>query len=104
MATGKQEPATPLAVDEEVATAGLPDPLYHGEEPSPSYFTYSPADIPPGKYTDPHLGEIVPGRTYEVRAHLAPIYASHSDWTGSTSRKYAAQEKADAADHDTEEQ
>jgi hypothetical protein len=65
------------------------------EEPTPSYFEFTPnpVETPAGKYTNPQLGEVVPGRIYEMRAHQVSVFAGHPDWKKSTPKAFSAQEE-----------
>lgn len=67
-----------------------PDPL-DAEEPSASYFKYEPQDAADGLAHNVHVGEIVPGRTYEVRAHLAPLFRDDPQWKRSSRKEFEKQ-------------
>jgi hypothetical protein len=61
------------------------------DEPSPSYYCWDPKDLPDGVYTNPHFGELTPGRVVEVRDHQLSLVAGQPDWKKSNRKQFESQ-------------
>lgn len=54
------------------------------------FFRYAPEDQQPG--FNPLVGDVEPGRVYEVAPHLAERFEDHPEWESASKRAFEAQD------------
>jgi hypothetical protein len=58
--------------------------------PAVAYYRFAP-DLHPGLYDSPHLGHLIPGRIYAIRADQTYLVANDAAWQEATREEYEAQ-------------